>query len=101
MIYFAFMVTNRTGLVIVGITFLNLNFLKVPAEKDVLPFCTDVLKIIIQYVPIVPSITQEILPSPVQFVVPLSPEVVEAQVMTIHSVLFISSVHPLKCLIQV
>jgi len=49
--------------------------MKVFVEKDLLPFCRDVLKIIIQYIPIVTRVTREKLPNEVGTVVALSSEV--------------------------
>jgi len=48
-------------------------------DTDVLPFCRDVLKIIIQYLPFVTRVTHEKLPDEVGIVTALSSEVVGAQ----------------------
>jgi len=53
--------------------------MKVFLEKDVLPFCRDVMKIIIQYLPFDTRVTHDELPSTVGPVVALSSEVVGAQ----------------------
>jgi len=52
--------------------------MKVFMDTDVLPFCRDVLKIIIQYLPFVTRVTHEKLPNEVGPVIALSSEVVGA-----------------------